>query len=158
MPDESEAAPDFTVPLANGDVESFTLSDQLEEGPVVLAFFPGAFTAVCQTELCTFQDQLGEFEDVGASVFGVSVDPPFAQNEFRDQNDLSFGLLSDSDKSVIDAYGVRAADFVDLGYDASKRAVFVIDSDGTIVYSWVTDDPGVEPEYEAVAAAASDAA
>ncbi|SFC10791.1 Peroxiredoxin [Halobiforma haloterrestris] len=159
MVETGDAAPDFTAPLANGDVESFTLSERLEdEAPIVLAFFPGAFTSVCTEEMCTFQDRLSAFDDVDAEVYGVSRDSPFTLNEFRAQNDLEFGLISDLNKEVVDEYGVEM-DFADLGvYGVAKRSVFVIDSDGEITYSWVSDDPGVEPEYVEVEAAAEDAA
>jgi peroxiredoxin len=156
MVDVGDEAPDFTAPVANGGVEQVTLSEQ--DAPVVLAFFPGAFTSVCTDELCTFRDRLANFEDVGATVLGVSVDLPFALNEFRAQNDLSFGLLSDSDREIVDAYDVRM-DFADLGVPGvAKRAVFVVDGDGEVSYRWVSDDPGVEPDYDAVRDAAAAAA
>ena len=153
-----DSAPDFTAPLATGDVESITLSERLEEeAPIVLAFFPGAFTGVCTTEMCTFQDRLAAFEDVDASVYGVSVDSPFALNAFREENGLSFGLISDFEKELIDDYDVRM-DFADLGvYGVAKRSVFVVDSSGEITYAWVSDDPGVEPEYDEVERAVADA-
>ncbi|WP_440769738.1 redoxin domain-containing protein [Natronorubrum sp. DTA28] len=159
MPETGDAAPDFTAPLANGDVDSFTLSERLEnEAPIVLAFFPGAFTSVCTTEMCAFQDRLASFNDLDASVYGVSRDSPFTLNEFRDQNDLEFGLISDYNKEIIDDYGV-AMDFADLGvYGVAKRSVFVVDADGEITYAWVSDDPGVEPDYDEVEAAVEDAA
>ncbi len=159
MPTTGDTAPDFTAPLATGDVESITLSDRLEdEAPVVLAFFPGAFTSVCTTEMCTFEDRLAAFDDLDASVYGVSVDSPFALNEFRAQNGLTFGLVSDFDRELIDAYDVRM-DFDDLGvHGVAKRSVFVIDADGTITYAWVSDDPGVEPDYDEVEDAVADAA
>ena len=156
MPQTGDSAPDFTAPLATGDVESITLSDRLEdEAPIVLAFFPGAFTSVCTTEMCTFDDRLGAFEELEATVYGVSVDSPFALNEFRAQNDLSFDLISDFEKEIIDAYDVRT-DFENLGvYGLAKRAVFVIDSNGEISYAWISDDAGVEPDYDEVEAAVS---
>ncbi|SDD37654.1 redoxin domain-containing protein [Natrinema hispanicum] len=152
-----DAAPDFTAPLANGDIEEFTLSERLEdEEPIVLAFFPGAFTSVCTTEMCTFQDRLATFNDLDATVYGVSRDSPFTLNEFRAQNDLEFGLLSDYNKELIDDYDIEM-DFADLGvYGVAKRSVFVIDGDGDVAYSWVSDDPGVEPDYDEVEAAVED--
>ncbi|WP_439025987.1 redoxin domain-containing protein [Haloarchaeobius sp. DT45] len=154
MVNVGDEAPDFTAPLANGDVDSFTLSENLDDAPLVLAFFPGAFTGVCTTEMCTFQDQLAGFEDVGATVYGVSVDSPFSLNEFREKNGLEFGLVSDFNKEIIDDYGVRM-DFDDLGvYGVAKRAVFVVNADGEVTWSWVSDDPGVEPDYDAVREAA----
>jgi hypothetical protein len=78
---------------------------------------------------------------VGATLLGVSVDTPFALNEFRDQEDLSFGLVSDTDKEIIDAYDVEM-DFEALGYyGLAKRAVFVVDENGEVAYDWVSDDP-----------------
>ena len=154
MVSEGDEAPDFTAPLANGDVDEFTLSEALDDGPVVLAFFPGAFTGVCSHEMNEFQDRLGEFEDLGVTVYGVSVDSPFAQNAFRDELGLEFDLVSDSGKEVIDTYGI-SMDFAELGVPGvAKRSVFVVDSDGTVSYAWVSDDPGVEPDYDEVEAAA----
>ncbi|WP_408959133.1 redoxin domain-containing protein [Natrinema sp. 74] len=150
-------APDFTAPLANGDIEEFSLSERLDgEAPIVLAFFPGAFTSVCTTEMCTFQDRLADFDDLDAAVYGVSRDSPFTLNEFRDQNDLEFGLISDYNKEIIDEYDVPM-DFADLGvYGVAKRSVFVVDGDGEVAYAWVSDDPGVEPDYDEVEAAVED--
>ncbi|MFB6081490.1 MAG: redoxin domain-containing protein [Halanaeroarchaeum sp.] len=151
-------APAFSAPLAQDDIQPVTLSDALADGPIVLAFFPGAFTSVCTDEMCTFRDEMAAFDDVGATVYGVSVDTPFSLNEFRAQNDLGFGIVSDHEKTLIDAYDVRM-DFADLGYHGvAKRAVFVIDGDGTVTYRWVSDDPGIEPDYEEVERAAAEAA
>ena len=150
-------APDFTVPLAHGSIDSFTLSEHLDEAPLVLAFFPAAFTPTCTTEMCTFRDRLSEFEAIDATVYGVSIDTPFTLNEFREQNGLNFGLLGDSNREVVDAYGV-SMDFEAYGVDnVAKRAVVIVDADGTVTYTWVSDDPGAEPDYDAVAHAADDA-
>lgn len=155
---EGDTAPTFSATLGTSDHESFDLADRLGDGPVVLAFFPGAFTGVCTTEMATFEEDLDEFEDAGATVYGVSVDAPFSLNEFRDQEGLSFGLLSDSNKEIIDAYDVEM-DFADMGYyGVAKRAVFVVDEDGKVTEKWVSDDPGVEPDYDAVLDAAVEAA
>jgi len=146
-------APDFTAPLANGDVETITLSEVLpEESPVVLAFFPGAFTRVCSHEMNAFQDRIEEIADRGATLYGISIDTPFALNAFRDDLSLTFPLVSDSNRDIVRAYDV-AMDF-DIGVeDLAKRAVFVVDGSGTITYDWVSDDPGVEPDYDEVLAA-----
>ncbi len=154
-----DPAPDFVVPLANGEVSEFAFADAFpEQAPVVLAFFPGSFTSVCSHEMSTFQERLSEFEDAGATIYGVSVDLPFSQNEFRDELGLQFAFLSDSDRQLVDAYDV-AMDFGHLGVnDVAKRAVFVIDDDMTVSYAWVSDDPGVEPDYDEVLEAVSEAA
>jgi peroxiredoxin len=157
MVDTGDEAPDFTVPLADGDVGTFTLSEHLDEAPLVLAFFPAAFTSTCTTEMCTFRDRMDEFEAVDATMYGVSIDTPFTLNEFRRQNDLDFSLLSDSNRELVHAYDV-ATDFTSAGVrDVAKRAVFVVDGDGEVTYKWVGDDLGVEPDYEEVAAAADSA-
>lgn len=151
-------APEFTAPVADGDVEPHSLDEILDDGPVVLAFFPAAFTGTCTTEMCTFDDRLSAFEDVEATVYGVSVDSPFALNEWRDQEGLDFALVSDFEKEIVDDYGVRT-DFADLGvHGLAQRAVFVLDEAGTVIYRWVAEHPGLEPDYEEVERAAAEAA
>ncbi|QLH83536.1 redoxin domain-containing protein [Halosimplex pelagicum] len=150
MVDEGDAAPDFTAPLADGDVTQFTLSDRLDEAPLVLAFFPGAFTGTCTHEMETFEDRLDEFGDLGATVYGVSVDTPFALNAFREDSGLTFGMLSDTNRRIVDAYDL-AMDFASLGVDdVAKRAVVVVDGEGAVRYEWVAGDPGIEPDYDEV--------
>ncbi|MFC7115535.1 redoxin domain-containing protein [Natronoarchaeum sp. GCM10025703] len=158
MVDKGDDAPDFTAPLANGDIESLTLSEEPADAPLVLAFFPGAFTRVCTNEMCAFRDQLSEFDDIGATVYGLSRDTPFTLNEFRSQNDINFGLVSDLNGEIIESYDI-AMDFVESGvYGVAKRAVFVVDDSGEITYAWISDNPGVEPDYDEVATAAAEAA
>ncbi|WP_152040695.1 redoxin domain-containing protein [Salinigranum salinum] len=158
MVDVGDTAPDFTAPMATGEIESFTLSEHLDEAPIVLAFFPAAFTGTCTTEMSTFQDRLADFQATGANIYGVSIDSPFTLNEFREQNGIEFPLISDTNRKLIDLYDV-SMDFETYGvYDIAKRSVFVIDGDGTVTYTWASDDPGVEPDYEAVEEAAAAAA
>ena len=148
-----DTAPAFTAPLANGDVDDVSLDAATADGPVVLAFFPGAFTRVCSHEMQTFQERLDEFDAEGATVLGVSVDTPFALNAFRDDLGLAFGLVSDSNRDLVHDYDV-AMDFTSAGVDdAAMRAVFVVDQDRTVVYDWVSDNPGVEPDYDEILAA-----
>ena len=152
-----DEAPDFTAPLANGDVAEITLSDAVADGPVVLAFFPGAFTSVCSHEMEAFDDRLDELAEAGVTVYGVSIDTPFAQNAFREELGLGFDLVSDSNRDIVDAYDIPM-DFTALGvHNLAKRAVVVVDDDGTVTYAWVSDDPGVEPDYDEVVAVDRDA-
>lgn len=153
---DGDSAPDFTAPLAHGDDEigSFTLSDRLDEAPLVLAFFPGAFTSTCSHEMNTFQARLSAFEDADATVYGVSVDSPFALNAFRERLGLEYGLISDANREMIDDYGV-SMEWEEYGLnDFSKRAVFVVDGDGDVTYSWVREDTKTEPDYDEVLEAA----
>jgi len=155
---EGDDAPAFEAPAAkpNGDIEAVTLSETIADGPAVLAFFPGAFTSTCTSEMVTFRDRLDDLEAAGASLYGVSIDSPFSLAEFADRNDLNFPLVGDTEKELLDAYDVRT-DFeaVDLE-GVAKRAVFVVDADGTVTYAWVADDPSLEPDYEAVLSAATE--
>ncbi len=152
-------APDFTAPLVTDEVELTTLSETLEaDAPVVLAFFPAAFTGLCSHELRTFEDRLEALTRHDATLYGISIDTPSSLAEFRDQLGLSFGLVSDINRELVTAYGV-ATDFEPLGIeDTATRSVFVIDETGTVTYAWVSDEPGSEPDYDEVEAAVADAA
>jgi peroxiredoxin len=155
MVDVGDTAPDFTAPVANGDIEQFRLSEHLDEAPLVLAFFPAAFTSTCMTELATFQERLGAFEEHGASVYGISIDTPFTLNKLRETHGIEYPLVSDTNRELIEQYDV-SMDFEAYGvYNLAKRSVFVVDEDGVVTYKWVSDDPGVEPDYDAVEEAAS---
>jgi peroxiredoxin len=118
---------------------------------VVVAFFPAAFTSVCERELCTFRDSLAALSDIGATVLAVSVDAPFANAAFASKNNLNFDVLSDYTREATRAYGVAIDNFAGMpGYTASNRAVFVVNAEGSITYAWVGPNPGVEPDYEEV--------
>jgi len=122
----------------------------------VLVFYPGAFTGVCTKEMCTFRDSLSRFNALNAQVVGISVDAPFANKAFATQNNLQFPLLSDFNRTALKAYGIVHEGFSGLnGYFASKRSVFVLDKDGIVRYAWISDDPGVEPNYNEVTKALS---
>lgn len=141
-------APDFT--LLDTARKPVTLSEH-RGSKVVVAFFPAAFTGVCEKELCTFRDSLAELNGLDATVLGISVDGPFSNVAFAEKNKLTFPVLSDYSRETVRAYDVALDDFAGLpGYTASKRAVYVVDGEGTIRYAWVGPNPGVEPDYEAV--------
>lgn len=142
--DVGAKAPDFTLP--NQDREPVTLSEQLKNGPVVLAFFPAAFSGVCTKEMCTFRDAIGELHRSGAQVLGISVDTFFALKAWADAQKLNFPLLSDFNKTVIRQYGVFNDDMIGLK-GIAKRAVFVVDRAGTIRHREVLDDARNEPDY-----------
>src|SRR5436190_24046872 len=144
--DVGTPAPDFTLP--NQDREAVTLSAQRGH-PVVLAFFPAAFSSVCTTELCTFRDAIGRLTTAHAQVFGISVDTFFALKAFHTEQKLTFPLLSDFNKQVIRDYGVFNEDMIGLK-GIAKRAVFVIDPHGIVRYRQVLDDARNEPDYDQV--------
>jgi peroxiredoxin len=147
-------APDFTLP--NQDREPVTLSEQVKQGPVVLAFFPAAFSGVCTTEMCTFRDSASELNKVHAQVLGISTDTFFALKAWGDAQKLNFPLLSDFNKDVIRKYEVVNPDMIGLK-DISKRAVFVIDRNGVVTHAEVLEDARNEPDYGKVKAAIASA-
>ena len=143
-----DKAPDFK--LIDTDLNWRTLNEFIKEGkPVVVLFFPGAFTSVCTKELCTFRDRMAELEKANATVVAISVDSPFALKEFKTKYNLNFTLLSDFNKEAIEKYDVVLEDLLGLK-KLAKRAVFIVDTNGVIRYKWVSDDPRVEPNYEEV--------
>jgi peroxiredoxin len=139
-------APDFT--LMNQERQPVTLSE-LKGKPVVLAFFPAAFSGVCQQEMCTLRDSMSELNKAQAQVFGISTDTFFSLKAFQDQQQLNFPLLSDYNKQVIRDYGVFNEDMIGLK-GIAKRAVFVIDRDGVVRYREVLEDARNEPNYQHV--------
>ena len=143
-----EKAPDFN--LIDTELNWRSLNDFLGKGrPVVILFFPGAFTSVCTKELCTFRDRMAELEKANAEVVAISVDSPFSLKEFKNKYNLNFTLLSDFNKEAIEKYDVVLEDLLGLK-KLAKRAVFILDNQGVIRYKWVSDDPRVEPDYEEV--------
>ena len=138
-------APDFTLP--NQDRTPVTLSEELKKGPVVLAFFPAAFSGTCTKEMCTFRDSMSELNRLSANVIGVSTDTFFALKAWADAQHFTFPLLSDYNKTVIGLYDVVNPDMIGLK-NIAKRAVFVIDRGGIIRYREVLDDARNEPDYE----------
>jgi peroxiredoxin len=148
--DLGSKAPDFT--LMNQDREPVTLSAVLQKGPVVLAFFPAAFSSVCQNEMCTFRDSIAELGTGNGQVLGVSTDTFFALKAWSDQQRFGFPLLSDYNKEVIRRYDVVNPDMIGLK-DIAKRAVFVIDRDRIVRHKEVLDDARNEPDYAKVQAA-----
>jgi glutaredoxin-dependent peroxiredoxin len=147
--DVGSTAPDFT--LTNQDRQPVTLSGQRGK-PVVLAFFPAAFSSVCAKELCTFRDSLARLGKADAQVYGISVDTFFTLKAFHDHEKLSFPLLSDFNKQTIRDYGVFNEDMIGLK-GIAKRAVFVIDKNGVVRHREVLDDARNEPDYGKVFAA-----
>jgi len=155
MPVLNAPAPNFT--LRNTVKEDVTL-ESFKGQTVVLAFFPAAFTGVCQTEMCTFNESLSALNAASTTVFGISVDGPFALGAFKSQNGLAFELLSDHAREATTAYDIAVENFGGAdGYTVAQRSVFIVNADGNLAYSWVAPNPGVEPDYHAVIEAAKNA-
>jgi peroxiredoxin Q/BCP len=122
-----DKAPDFELPDQTGTPRK--LSNYLAAGPVVLFFYPAAMTPGCTKESCHFRDLEAEFGAVHAQRLGISADPVDKQHQFADKYGLDFPLLSDVDRSVAKAFGVKRSPTI----LPNKRATFVIDPDRTVI-------------------------
>lgn len=146
-------APDFTLKSKTAEgLQDVKLSDHLAQKPVVLLFFPLAFTGVCTQEMCDVTAGLSQYESLGATVIAISVDSPFAQEAWAQQNKITLTLASDLNKEVARAYEVLFPGLAGIG-DTAARAAFVIGSDGVIKYAEQTPTPKDLPNFEAVKAA-----
>ena len=147
-----EQAPDFSLKTKNAEgLKDISLSDHKDKQSVVLLFFPFAFTSVCTEETCSVRDDLSSYADLNAQVYGISVDSPFAQEVMSEKQNLNFPLLSDFNKEVSKSYGVLYEDFIGFA-GVAKRSAFVISKDGTILFSWSSDDPKQLPDFDAIKA------
>ena len=125
--DVGDAAPDFELPGSGG--KTYKLSDYRGR-KVILAFYPGDFTAVCTRQFCSYRDNDDRIENLGADVLGISPQSVDSHERFIAENGLNVPLLADEDKSVAGAYGVVAGPLV-------RRAIFVVDEQGVIRYRHV---------------------
>jgi thioredoxin-dependent peroxiredoxin len=126
-PEVGDQAPDFTLPGVEGIMRrDYTLSDYRGQ-TVVLAFYPGDFTPGCTKQMCQYRDAFEEFEGVEAVLLGISPQDVDSHERWIEKRHFPFPLLADTDKKVIDAYGVRG-----FGPIAVKRSTFVIDGEGIV--------------------------
>ena len=121
----SEQAPRFALPDQTG--KPVSLQGLLENGPLVLYFYPADFTPGCTREACTIRDLHGELVAAGLQVAGISPQGTESHQRFAEKYQLPFLLLSDVGKAVIVDYGVNGP----LGFGV-RRATFLIDQDGII--------------------------
>ncbi len=122
-----DLAPDFVLPDQDGVDRK--LSELLENGPVVLFFYPAAMTAGCTAQSCHFRDLAAEFAEVGAQRVGISTDAVAKQKEFAELNNFDYPLLADVDGEVAEQFGVRRR----FGPIPVKRHTFVIDADREVI-------------------------
>jgi glutaredoxin-dependent peroxiredoxin len=142
-----QPAPDFT--LYDSDKNKVTLSE-LRGNNVLLLFFPAAFTSVCTAELCSVRDNLKNYEQLDARVFGISVDTVFTLAKYKEEQKLNFPLLSDFNKNVSKAYGTLYETFILDMQGVSKRSAFLIDEEGIIQYAEVLENAGEQPDFQAI--------
>lgn len=143
-------APSFT--LYNTERKPVSLTD-LEGTVVVLHFFPAAFTSVCTEQMCSSRDDLSYYNGLGATVFGVSTDMPFALKAFKQMHAINFELLSDANKRIIHDYEMYHCNFSCDIKGVAKRGVIVIDGAGMIAYAEETPNPGQQVNFDALKSA-----
>jgi peroxiredoxin Q/BCP len=132
-------APDFTLQATKGgNVFTFSLADALKSGPVVLYFYPAAFTTGCTIEAHEFADAIDQYKALNATVIGVSHDPldklqKFSVSECRSK----FAVAADTDQTVEKSYDAILA----KAPQYANRTSYVIAPDGSIVYTYTDMDP-----------------
>ena len=137
--DVGDKAPDFTAPAAlAGKVFRFSLTDALAKGPVVLYFFPAAFSVGCSAEAHEFAEAIGQFEALGASVIGVSTDDIETQVKFSMQAcQGKFAVASDAGRTLIKSYDAAMM----ILPDYANRVSYVIGPDRSVLYSFQSLNP-----------------
>lgn len=126
--DVGDMAPEFELPGTGG--KTYRLADYRGR-KLVIAFYPGDFTAVCTKQFCSYRDESERLDGIGADVIGISPQGVDSHERFTEEKKLSVPLLADEDKAVAKAYGVVAGPLV-------RRAIFVVDEEGRIGYRKVT--------------------
>jgi len=142
-----DKAPDFK--LFNSELKEVSLADYKGK-KLVVHFFPMAFTGVCTTQLCTMRDSFGYYEGMNAAVVGISVDSPFTLAKFKEDQAYQFPLLSDFNKEASNAYGAIYEEFAFNLKGVSKRAAFVVNEEGNLVYAEVLENAGDLPDFDAI--------
>jgi len=135
IPSVGQAAPDFTLKSTSG--ENITLSS-LRGKPVLIAFFPLAFTSTCTAELCEMRDDHDQFQTRGVTTLPISVDSVDSLKEYKAKYGMHTDLLSDFKREVSRKYGVLNEERF-----FSNRAYFLIDRDGVVRWAHVEEHPGL---------------
>jgi thioredoxin-dependent peroxiredoxin len=131
---EGKNAPNIKLPDTDGAIVSLA---KLKGAPVVIFFYPKDNTSGCTKEALDFTAHLADFQAAGASVLGISPDDQNSHRKFVDKHDLTIRLLSDTDKSVAEAYGVWVEkSMYGRKYMGIERSTFLIDKAGKIARIW----------------------
>lgn len=137
-----DKVPDFTLPVGypDGRREDVAFSSLLGRGPIVLSFFPLAFTRVCTTQMCDMRDHAATLDALHAQVFGFSCDSKWANAKFAEEQRLKHGIFSDANRQVIDLlWQTQTTAGVER---VPKRGWMVISPEGIVVDLHVADVPG----------------
>lgn len=144
-----DAAPDVTLPSTEN--KQVSLASLWAGQPLVLMFFPLAFTSTCTEELCTVRDDIGAYAGLNGRVAAVSVDSPFVLDRFKKEIGADYLFLSDFNRDASTAFGVLRESPLGPGLrNASDRATFVIGTDGKVKYTWHSTNPGLLPPFDEI--------
>jgi peroxiredoxin len=146
VPAVGTKAPDFTLPSTSG--QSVTLSSFAGHNPVLIAFFPLAFTSTCTAELCDFTEDYDRFAEKGVVVLPISVDSVPTLKEFKAKHQMKTDLLSDFKRDAGPRYGVMWQDAF-----FTNRAYFLVDRHGVIRWEHVEEVPGHKRDDDEILAA-----
>ncbi len=146
-----DIAPDFT--LYDTKKQKVSLSS-FRGRNVVILFYPFAFSSVCTAELCNMRDNLSLYNSLNAEILAISVDSVYTLSRFREDQKLNFELLSDFNKEVSQKYEALFEVFPSLEMrGVSKRAAFVLDKNGVIIFAQINEKPQDLPDFSAIQAA-----
>jgi thioredoxin-dependent peroxiredoxin len=127
-----DAVPNIRLPSTSG--ESVSLADWQGQW-IVLYFYPRAFTPGCTSQSCSLRDEFGEIQERGAVILGASLDSIERQNQFKEEHQLPFDLLSDEQKEL-----ARAFDSLMIGGMMASRKTFIVNPEGLVVYRFDSPD------------------
>lgn len=162
-----DAAPDFSAPASlNGKPFTYALKDALKKGPVVVYFYPSAFTGGCNAQAHAFAESMDQFNAAGATVVGVSLDSIARLNEFSADPNYCAGRLpvvSDADGKIARSYdlsirevaaGAKDTRGVEIGHGMTERTTFIVTRDGRVssTIGGVTPTANVDAALAAVRA------
>lgn len=135
-----DTAPDFTLQgVHEGEIDTYTLSDYTEKGPVLLGVYVHDFSPVCSSQMCLLSDiDWFQFKK-GLTTLGIARDGPYSHMEFAEQERISYPLLCDINGEVLESYGVLNREPPEMR-GIPQRALFLVDSDRTVQYRWVAED------------------
>jgi len=142
-----DTAPGFELPGATaGRIDSHTLEEYTRnDWAVVLVFYPFDFHPSCTTQMCLLRDAEGLSLAENTVILGLSTDSAYSHRAFADQHRIDFPLLSDSDGSVAESYGVRVGEIQDH-QTVARSAMFVVDPERTVQYAWQSETADDMPE------------
>lgn len=148
-------APDFKlVTLTESGPQIVTLSEVIGKDNILLLFVPMAFTGGCTKEFCSISEAMPEYSSLGAVVYGITGDNPFANAAWAEKEGITLTLLSDYDHMATEAYGICYDSFIPeknlIMSAVPKRSAFVIDKAGVVQYVEILESPSDMPNFTAI--------